>query len=354
MFLNSFILQSTCANYYCNSPVRDGDDDEISALDMQIANNSVVLTEFEDQTKFEFKKALNTKLETYPHLMAGNSVLTNFYTASESSSIGTLKAVNNSISNVSQAELNLFTNIGAKQDLINGILSNLQQLSTTLQNATTVTAIAKQQYWDTCATLHNAILNSATDVAQYDDMQSQKKLIAKAQNEQVTCTDIFDNNIKAVNEIYLSGKLASAFTQEEKDLLYSIAYQCPFSGGVGVFQARVLVSLYDDNVEYDDNTTCELDGYAMRQTSNAQTQEKISFSVLPNPSKNYFDISATGIVLKNSTLFLYDAFGNVVHKVVLMNDGINRVDISTIASGVYQICLLNGFERNYSRLVIVK
>lgn len=152
-------------------------------------------------------------------------------------------------------------------------MNSLHQLNISIQNSNTVSALQQQQYWDTCSNLKNEILNAAIDVGQYKDIQMQKQSNAKTQNEQVTSTDVFDANIKAVNAIYFRNQNSSDLTQAEKDILYTIAYQCPFSGGVGVFQARAIISLFDDNIEYDDNTTCGLDGYEMRQSNNANKYE---------------------------------------------------------------------------------
>ena len=74
--------------------------------------------------------------------------------------------------------------------------------------------------------------------------------------------------------------------QTDMNTLLTIAMQCPYSGGVSVYQARNMLALFNDSLEYDDKYACLQEGiYRMAQTANGfANYTAIDFDLVPNPA----------------------------------------------------------------------
>ncbi len=92
-----------------------------------------------------------------------------------------------------------------------------------------------------------------------------------------------------MNDIYLSKIVnqTTEFSEEEIELLQSIAVQCPSEGGMSVFRARI--ALPDcDHTEYDD---CENSIDNRSVSRDLVTINKKDIDIFPNPSTGNFIIS---------------------------------------------------------------
>ncbi len=67
-------------------------------------------------------------------------------------------------------------------------------------------------------------------------------------------------NHKAVNEIYLATVAIDDFSLSSGQVsdLFAIAYQCPFVGGSGVYQARALLHFAPGILTYDEYELCDI------------------------------------------------------------------------------------------------
>ncbi|MEY4904820.1 MAG: Secretion system C-terminal sorting domain, partial [Bacteroidota bacterium] len=159
---------------------------------------------------------------------------------------------------------------------------------------------------------------------------------AQTLNEAIKPTAIYEENLKIVNQLYLNhlqqvlqGK-HSVFSEKENDQLLSVAYQCPDSGGDGVYTARLLLALHDPILFFDDVQLCSEEAIYTRQ---AQTQT--DFRIYPNPSDEVLTIMRNTISEESEPFYeVMDMYGKVVAKGKLSLYS-TTIDIKSLYNGIY-------------------
>ncbi|MBK8846802.1 MAG: T9SS type A sorting domain-containing protein [Bacteroidetes bacterium] len=334
-------------------PIRE-DDDEINGFELTIADGTATLQEFEAQTLFEMKKALNEKLELYPDLKNGNTVLTDFYNTTEASTIGDLKEVKKTLTEKTAGEVTLETAIINEQITSDNKFHDAKAAMDAITNATVILQSDIDAYLLACTALEVSQSTANQSSVQLAVIDKVKKEIASNQNNNVQANEVHEANIKTVNAIAIKYKINAALSEDDKITLYDIAVQCPFNGGVGVYQSRAILSHFYDDMGYNDEATCMLDGYSMRTINTNNSAISFSFDIVPNPAKDYFEIKAEGIDVKGKLLTILDAYGHVVKSQILSNENTNRIKTNGLTNGIYFVAIANGSVQQFQKLVIVK
>jgi hypothetical protein len=116
---------------------------------------------------------------------------------------------------------------------------------------------------------------------------------AKFLNDYTVSAELPYENDRFVTHVYmeyLEQELAGETVNYRPDAivnnysqLLSIAHQCPAAGGKAVFQARVMLSLINDSIQYDDENACLLAGIYREVPV-----EVINFNyeLIPNPARD--------------------------------------------------------------------
>ncbi len=167
--------------------------------------------------------------------------------------------------------------------------------------------------------------------------------------------EVYESNERTVNTIYLNTIARDIFELNEDQItaLEPIIYQCPFSGGQAVILARILYSMVNDNVQYNDDDLCIFQGIAPR----LKKDELYSYSLLfPNPAnhettlKYHLGLNQVGIFQ------LVDNLGRVIYNKNLLNSENELiVDCSLFHPGVYYYkVFVDEIERNGGLFSIVK
>ena len=70
----------------------------------------------------------------------------------------------------------------------------------------------------------------------------------------------------------------------------NIQNQCPYQGGVSVYRARVLISMLNEDVEYDDDAVCELQGIYRQSVQHPKVKIENGITIRPNPTSDFAEI----------------------------------------------------------------
>lgn len=126
----------------------------------------------------------------------------------------------------------------------------------------------------------------------------------------------------------------SLVTANQIQDLANLAWMCPFTEGLAVFQARGLVHNWDDSTFY--YNACEIN--APQSGSNRlanvnETQEVLSsqIAVFPNPSNGNLVVNTN---VKECIFEVFDLIGKKVFSKKLI-EGESKLDFSTLSSGTY-------------------
>ncbi len=166
---------------------------------------------------------------------------------------------------------------------------------------------------------------------------------ARIKNSTVNDIKNTETYSKIVNEIYLStiARNIFEFTPDQKSWLYNISSFCPFEAGQSVYQARVLTSLFDDDVIYfDDN--CDPNAH-LRLASNENIGINNSYFLLyPNPAKNvlFLDYLTSG---DSKTIFkFFSASGKEVYtKILESKNNHSVIPTEQYSAGIYFYEIMN-------------
>ena len=183
---------------------------------------------------------------------------------------------------------------------------------------------------------------------------------AELQNEYVTNGELPEINAALMNEIeinYLESGGNIEILQNNYSNIYSVAMQCPYSGGGAVERARSLISFINDSVIYNDDLVCLQNGVYRFANDSINTQELNKIIVQPNPTNDKVEILLIGN-FKNGLceIEIKNLLGEVVKSDVMnCNDKQKAIDVSGLARGVYSINVsVQDIQNLTTKLVIIK
>jgi hypothetical protein len=129
--------------------------------------------------------------------------------------------------------------------------------------------------------------------------------------------------------------------------LESIAWQCPWSGGDAVFQARGLLSFVQDNV-YDDSLLCLTQQYRIAE-ENLMAKELF---VYPNPASDQVTIEFNSGLI--GELSVFNSVGQIQYSKLISEDK-KGITVHTVkwASGIYYCVLQHTDGTKYSASFVI-
>jgi hypothetical protein len=144
--------------------------------------------------------------------------------------------------------------------------------------------------------------------------------------------------IKTTNHFFIQHQLTNGgLLLQDITTLQNIAQLCPFTDGVGVYQARTILSYYDSTDYFnvcEDNGSGNRYGEDMQEIVNNNTSS--DFALYPNPNDGLFNINYVLTSDENAELVITDVTGKLV-KAINLNQEANQmqIDLSHLQNGVY-------------------
>jgi hypothetical protein len=173
------------------------------------------------------------------------------------------------------------------------------------------------------------------------------------QNENINATAICEVNEKTATGIFLETVARDSFILNEvqKELLDSIASQCPNMGGNAVYLARNLLNLTGTFSMYDDHENCQFPPQPLTSDNNSPVSS-LAFKLMPNPANHF-------IFIKGSEdwpvcdLVLTNQLGQVVYYLPNVSAGKIVVPVNHLPNGVFLLRMSNAGDVVFSQKVIV-
>nr|MBK9651076.1 T9SS type A sorting domain-containing protein [Bacteroidota bacterium] len=121
--------------------------------------------------------------------------------------------------------------------------------------------------------------------------------------------------------------------------VYSIAQQCPYSGGNAVYIARNYIALMGDTVIYDDASICLQQGIFRQGTIN---ELPIEVYLKPNPADEYVEIFISNNNGINCSIKILDVLGKLhLNKLIDCKQKVIRIDTKQLSAGVYSVAFIS-------------
>jgi hypothetical protein len=254
--------------------------------------------------------------------MQANSALQNtntgaaqFYADAQNNAIGNVYEVNEKLREVENLRATFRTSIESLQNAHSAILAQLRIndsiIGDTLDTIV-IAALVTQNFYlmDNCKGLVSQI---ETALAAQQTNEEQKNHEAKILNDGLGAQEIFDINLAAINDIYLTsfanGK--NNLSADQVVAITEIATQCPLIGGPAVYLARPMAEVAGIELEYNDAAVCLSQGVSMKHANELQIENKSSqVKIYPVPAKDAinFDLGYASF----TKLTLYDCYGELL------------------------------------------
>lgn len=234
-----------------------------------------------------------------------------------------------------------------------GLLLNIKNDNIDVSSDPILLAFVNQSVTDNLGKLID--LNSTiTDPTKYNtsDMTT-----AQAISSSISPNNDIETNQKLINDIVINNYLAGiSYTSAQIADLRILANKCPFTDGVGVYQARVLLSEIDSiGTVY--NNPCET-GEEVRSMTNESLMkdQNTLLMVYPNPATNQLTVKYQAEATDEVVFEIYNLMGEkVISQALNANKNEQAIAVSLLNSGVYFYKFsINGRNVKTSKLVIVK
>ena len=326
-------------------------------VDIKIASGELTPDIFEGGILREGERYFYRKINQYG-LIGQSSIVDSFYNANTNTSIGQFHEIDDDKATLYDSNDPLLISITDKRDSVQNTLVLLKEkdslLSVLPENEHPPILLEKQAILQQLSGLSqdlNSLLSSFNSAKQLavDNIETQNSNIAVA--------EVFEQNRKTINEIYLNTIALGTvmFDPVQLTQVENIAGQCPLSGGNAVFEARGMLKMVKDTT-FNDTDIC--DRVEPRSNDNKDTDVIISsgeIKVYPNPTKGTIHLELNRETESNREFLLYDMTGKFVTS-YLIPKGQKRVNfnIVTLQSGIYYYkCKLEEGTSN-GKIILIK
>jgi hypothetical protein len=257
---------------------------EDTLLLYSIARGDTLSTDFVDETKSIAQQNLYDMLVINDTLRNSNSVLTQFYQVNQSSTLGLFHNVKDSVKAASGISSYLNSLLLLNDSLLRQVKDSIIIVDSIMHTDSLFDAAIRENLMLQMNTLQTT---AKSIYLQIEGVRQGLWTNIKIENSNIFSGEIPQNNKKVMNEILASvWKAGSDSLPDKYNDLLSIAMQCPYSGGVSVYQARNMIGLLNDSLEYNDRLSCLQQGiYRMsKETGLMNNYTAIDFDLIPNPA----------------------------------------------------------------------
>jgi hypothetical protein len=343
-FIFNFIHDKSCDlnsthNGYCASNTNPPSGNFETLI--QIALDSILSSEFNEENKFKAKIALYALLLKIPEYLDSNVSITNFYASYAGSTIQQIIRMNYEMEGY-------FDN---QQTLIQTIKNNASDIYLNAGQIDIIDSLLgltsnKQPKIDSLNSLRSGLLLNIQSNVNYDKTAFHKldsTIAVKAdllngQNDQINNNSTFEQNERTINDIYLhtAGLNKPTEVGQFAGAILNVASQCPLSGGPAVYRARSLYFLVDPFMSYDDANNCLQQGYLYRKGISARAKSYL----YPNPASNEINIIYS--ISDDAVINILNTMSQVVYSMNINKDIYQTaIDVSQYSNGLYSYQIIN-------------
>lgn len=178
------------------------------------------------------------------------------------------------------------------------------------------------------------INKTLVDVSKYNTTDM---LIAQSLSSSIVPNNDIEANQKLIADIIVNNFLAGVdYSASQLSDLRILANKCPFTDGIGVYQARVLLSPID-SIATEYANSCET-GENRSSFLNSESVEEgnTALMVYPNPASDQLTINYQLTELDIAVFEIYNVVGEkVLSQTLNTSEGEQKLSLSSLNSGVY-------------------
>jgi len=316
----------------CIPAVLGGDDGK---YERSIAQGSDSTDVYIPESKNLAQQYLFGKLSVDSALLNSDTVFTNFYSANENGSIGKLYDAKSNYGYVSFYDATFLNLLAIADSLLTLYTDSLHELDSLAEINPGTNYSAQVD-----AVIHQIkILNITISNLRWqrNSFVSAKIDTARFINDNITPNEIPEQNERVINFIY------GLYIRYGQDTVYfyynqilAIAQQCPYSGGPAVYTARTFIELFNENIDYNDQSQCLLEDIYKKPSPTKNVNSFSEISIVPNPADDKVNIILTGTQNGICKIEISNALGKVILKdEINCKEKSHSINTHNFVSGVY-------------------
>lgn len=310
----------------------------ITELDQAIALDSLLYESYETELNWSSDRYLYQKITEYPYLTQEDTLMQSFYTENINTTVGNYQDIENQFSTIyfqTKPIANILDSLVKLQINIADSIFNIRSLLVNSQNLEdsnfyiSILAGLKASFSSLSALI--SITNQSLDTLRKEEFENLSTGI-----DQLPALTLPEMNEKTIRDITAEFKSNgfSSLTESQKNTIYSIAIQCPLSGGKAVYLARGLFSRIVDSL-FNDQELCIAQGYVK---SSPVQKDLITFSFYPNPTTEHLTIIWNEPLNTIVEFTLFDGLGRKIKQLSEhLKTANTRIDLEGMPSGVYSV-----------------
>lgn len=318
-----------------------------------IARGDSLSTGFVDETKSIAQQNLYDWLDSSDTLRNSDSLLTVFYINNQSTSLGRFKDVKDYMQSASSISSYFIQLLQLNDSLILQRKDSISYADSMMTTDSVYYTDITQRMIGQMNTLQS---NRKNLMQQIENIQSADWVNGKTINNIIQPSGAPEQNKKSMNDI-----LAWLQEQNEDSIdirrpeIEQIAEQCPYSGGVSVYQARNLLRQMNDSMDYDDMLSCLQEGIyriAGKEPA-AANYTAIDFDLVPNPADGKTEVRILTPVDGLTKLALRTMLGQMLDEWEVNKEKQFTIYTNKYLQGIYIVELKDETGSNrYKKLVI--
>lgn len=335
--------------YNCNPQLRSINCEEgISELERQIATHYIQFSEgYSEEAFWIAVRQLYEKLYNCRELRNSEQLLIDFYTQYTNTVVSQLTYVKGETGSLHEITLNEETALNDYRLQLESLNHQLADYQNQYSHATN--SELKRQLLYLIQLCRNQIEEVNQLIALiYDAIRTRVSLTVSDlinYNTSLLPTQQYAINEQIINDVVFN-RLSSGsnlFTAQQISDIYSVASQCPYSGGPSVFRARGLYMMINNRLSFNDRDICLQGGIAWRKSSESQGS---LISVSPNPARNEVEFTYTLPKYKTAVLQIRNSYNSLVRNVQI-NESSSRLTVSTddLNNGIYYYSIVAGDQK---------
>jgi hypothetical protein len=227
-----------------------------------------------------------------------------------------------------------------------------QVVENAFQDTALLSSAAIQMYVDNMENIaHGKILDVREKITE-DELA-----LARQINNSIYPSSYFEEASKLYNEIMIDyAENEFQLTEDQKQMLLDLAYQCPYVYGEAVYGARALMSQYDYDLIYYLNI-CEIDFSQRTMNISPNQTDKISLvKVYPNPASDVltFEFNKKDEGAIDVRIDFYNSVGSLIFSITSSVNNDLKVDISQFKNGIYSFMVLTDNVCEKGNFAVIK
>lgn len=321
-------------------------------LKMAIAADSTITVDFIPESKAVAKQYLYDELKRDTALVSGNNLFNGFVNYNNSKAIGHLYETRQEFQEAFSLDSTLQNSLINTYSLLNQLIDSVFVLDSLNILNPGAYAVYRQSLIQTITSTNINITNL---LDQYQTYRSGKLSTVLQKNTLVIPDEIPESHEKTINEvevIYQTGGKDAIMGYQS--IIQSIANQCPYKGGKAVYRARALASFFNNQIFYDDQAECALQGIYRSTQASIKTKQKIT--LIPNPADESVSIITSGFGEGLCKLQIQNSVNQITGSYIFnCSDKNYRVNTSRLSPGIYTVHITID-NKNYTleKLVIIR